>query len=229
MVRKVVGESRASPRARSRPRRRPRVLPAEQRDRLGLPLAARAMHDYEFVVADQKLVLPQGATRRAGAVAPAPWRENLQLVPAAHERRPAGRQRSTVRAWDPKTKQAVIGSASEPATTAQPGVAARAGRRRPRRRHDRSSPTASSTPTARRDESPRPRSTGSRTPSSRPRAWRSATRRSRPAPRSRSRASARSSAATFTRHLDRRTSTRAARLPDAFAISGRTSAHAHRR
>ena len=72
------------------------------------------MHDFEFVVDDQKLHVPQAhaSGRRAGRahVGERP----ADLVPPAHERRPAGRGRSTSARWDPKTKQPSVGRASAP-------------------------------------------------------------------------------------------------------------------
>ena len=106
--------------------------------------------------------------RRARRRSRSRWGEQDQpdLVPPAHDRRPAGRRGRRSRGWDPKAKQPLIGRASAPpaAATTRSGRRARdtvalalgggSDRdRRPRRRPTRARPT----------RSPRARSTGSPT------------------------------------------------------------------
>ena len=116
--------------------RRPRVLPAEQRDRLGLLLAARA---------DARLRGRRRRQRRSSSARPtrprAPpvaltWQDNL----ISFRPRMTGIQQPTtvnIRAWDPKNKQAVTAARPAPQTSSQPGVQRRKVVERPGRRHDR--------------------------------------------------------------------------------------------
>jgi phage protein D len=78
------------------------------------------MHDYEVVVTDSKLNF-RPANVSSGAAATLRWGENLQTF----RPRMSGIQqidKVEVRAWDPKTKKPINGSASSPQTTSKPGV-----------------------------------------------------------------------------------------------------------
>ncbi len=78
------------------------------------------MHDYEVVVTDGKLNF-RPANVSAGSALALRWGENLQTF----RPRLSGIQqvdKVEVRAWDPKAKKVVNGSASSPATTSKPGV-----------------------------------------------------------------------------------------------------------
>ena len=138
------------------------------------------MHDYEVVVDDTTLKF-RPANKAAGAPVALQLAGHADLVPPAHERRPAGRRRSTSA---PGTRRARRSS-----TAPRPARADDLpGRRRSARRSPTTSaaarprsPIASRPTTARPTRSPSRRWTGWPTPSSRPTASRSATRRSRPA------------------------------------------------
>ena len=78
------------------------------------------MHDYEVVVTDGKLNF-RPANVSAGSAVALRWGENLQTF----RPRMSGIQqvdKVEVRAWDPKAKKVVNGSASSPTTTSKPGV-----------------------------------------------------------------------------------------------------------
>ena len=78
------------------------------------------MHDYEVVVTDGKLNF-RPANVSAGSALALRWGENLQTF----RPRLSGIQqvdKVEVRAWDPKAKKVVNGSASSPQTTSKPGV-----------------------------------------------------------------------------------------------------------
>jgi len=79
------------------------------------------MHDYEVVVADTKLHFRK-ANVAQGSGATLRWGENLMTF---RPRMSGIQQVNTVqvRAWDPKSKKAVNGSASSPQTSSRPGVA----------------------------------------------------------------------------------------------------------
>ena len=103
---------------------RPRLRPAEQRDRLGVPLAARAAHRLRGARHRPQALLPQG--RPAGGDAghhPQVGRQPDQL-PAARDRRAAGRPGDRPRA-QPGPQPAVRGDRErEPAGLARSGSSA---------------------------------------------------------------------------------------------------------
>ncbi|RKQ91379.1 uncharacterized protein involved in type VI secretion and phage assembly [Solirubrobacter pauli] len=79
------------------------------------------MHDYEVVVADSKFNF-RPANVSKGSATEVRWGDTLQTF----RPRMSGIQQVNeveVRAWDPKNKQAVVGTASSPETTSKPGVA----------------------------------------------------------------------------------------------------------
>ena len=163
------------------------------------------MHDFEVDVKDTKLSFRKANKGDEGTVALKYQESMISFRP-----RMSGVQQPqtvNVRAWDPKGKQVVNGSAASSTTSSQAGVqrskiANDLGAARPR------SPTASRSTTARLTRSRSRRSTAWPTRSSRPTASPSATRRSRRAARSRCRASVSSSPAP-TRSRARRTLTAA--------------------
>ena len=174
--------------------RRPRVLPAEQRDRLGLHLAARADARLRGRRRRHEARSSAPPTTAAGRRGRAQVAGHADLVPPAHERRAAADRRSTSAPGTRRARQGRHGTAASGTTTSAAGVTrARSptisAAARPR------SPTASRPTTARPTRSPSPRWTGWPTRSTRPTASPSARPRSRPAARSRSTASASSSAA----------------------------------
>ena len=78
------------------------------------------MHDYEVVVADTTLEFRK-ANKSAGSPTVLTWQDNM----ISFRPRMSGVQQPktvNIRAWDPKNKQAVTGSASGPQTTSQAGV-----------------------------------------------------------------------------------------------------------
>lgn len=78
------------------------------------------MHDFEVVVTDTKLNFRK-ANEAKGAATALTWQDNL----ISFRPRMTGVQQPqtvNIRAWDPKSKQAVTGTASSPQTTSQPGV-----------------------------------------------------------------------------------------------------------
>ncbi len=78
------------------------------------------MHDYEVVVTDSTLNF-RPAGQGDGAAVPLTWQDNL----ISYRPRMSGVQQPTtvnVRAWDPKSKAAVNGSASSGTTTSRAGV-----------------------------------------------------------------------------------------------------------
>ncbi|MDA0173871.1 VgrG-related protein [Solirubrobacter taibaiensis] len=78
------------------------------------------MHDYEVVVTDGKLNFRPANVAKGSAVT-LRWGDNLQTF----RPRMSGIQqvdKVEVRAWDPKAKKVVNGSASSPTTTSKPGV-----------------------------------------------------------------------------------------------------------
>jgi len=77
------------------------------------------MHDYELLVIDDKLTF-QPANKTAGAPHSLKWQDNLQ----SFRPRMSGIQQVNtvnVRAWDPKNKANVNGTASSPTTSSKPG------------------------------------------------------------------------------------------------------------
>ena len=92
------------------------------------------MHDYEVVVNDTTLEF-RPANKGGGAPVVLRWQDNL----ISFRPRMSGIQQVDtvqVRGWDPKAKQNINGQASGAQTSAQPGVAAREGGQRSRRRDD---------------------------------------------------------------------------------------------
>jgi phage protein D len=78
------------------------------------------MHDYEVVVDDTKLIFRE-ATASGGPDVTLVWQDSL----ISYRPRMSGVQQPqtvNIRAWDPKNKQAVTGSASSPQTSHQAGV-----------------------------------------------------------------------------------------------------------
>ena len=201
---------------------RPRVLPAEQRDRLGLPLAARADARLRGRRHRRKLELPQGQQDRRRADR-ADVAGQHDLVPPAHERRAAaddgqhprlGPQEQAGRHRAPRQQRAdhVAGRASSaprsPATSAA-GHRGRGPRRGQQRRGQRAReeprsagwPTRSTRPTGPLRE---PRDQGRRQGQDRGRRHAIQRRRSRSRPRP--------------------TATRHDRLSETFQIAGRSPA-----
>jgi len=119
MVKKIAGESGLSPQATSTDVVHEFFQQSNETDwnflwRLAL------MHDYEVVVSDTKLQF-RPANAASGAPVSLRWQENL----ISYRPRMSGVQQPTtvnVRAWDPKAKANVSGSATSPTTSSQAGV-----------------------------------------------------------------------------------------------------------
>jgi phage protein D len=78
------------------------------------------MHDFEVVVTDTKLNF-RAANEAKGAATQLTWQDNL----ISFRPRMTGVQQPqtvNIRAWDPKSKQAITGTASSPQTSSQAGV-----------------------------------------------------------------------------------------------------------
>ena len=174
-------------------RRAARLRAPEQRDRLGLPLAAgearrlrgHARRDHAELRQARRAAPPRSSS-------PTP----TTCTPSGPGSPPSSRSsKVNVRGFDFKRKQAVVSTknAARAAHRGRHHAAARSRRRSARARWR--SRASRSAPAARPTRSPRRRSTSSRTPTSPPRARRSATPRSRRASSSRSPASARTSPA----------------------------------
>ena len=119
MVRKIAGENGLSPKIKSTSVVHEFFQQSNETDwdfcwRLAL------MHDYEIVVVDTALEF-RPANETAGAATALTWQDNM----ISFRPRMSGVQQPktvNIRAWDPKNKQAVTGSASSPQTSSQPGV-----------------------------------------------------------------------------------------------------------
>ena len=119
MVRKIAGENGLSPKVKSTSVVHEFFQQSNETDwdfcwRLAL------MHDYEIVVVDTALEF-RPANETAGAAIALTWQDNM----ISFRPRMSGVQQPktvNIRAWDPKNKQAVTGSASSPQTSSQPGV-----------------------------------------------------------------------------------------------------------
>ena len=119
MVNKIAGESGLSPDVESTSVVHEFFQQSNETDwdfiwRLAL------MHDYEVVVTDNKLNFRK-ANKTEGAPTELTWQDNM----ISFRPRMSGVQQPqtvNIRAWDPKNKQAVTGTASSPQTSSQAGV-----------------------------------------------------------------------------------------------------------
>ena len=187
------GHRRGRPHPRRREHeRRLSLRAAEQRDRLGLPVAPRRSASATRSPASTRRSTSARPGQDAGAPVTLEWGDNLKGFFPRATGGPAGQGGPRLR-LGPQGGASASSATKDDAKLDSKIVLDR--NTRGRRRRTRSS-TRSSPPRPRPTRSRSARSTSSPTPGWRPRAAATATRRSAPAPRSASRASARASAAT---------------------------------